>query len=120
MPDYYLTSQGDNKLQVLADGSAQPNYEDMALELGATAHRPYEGDTVKPSTAWHAEFQDVNNDTLMDLFVAKGNVEAMPEYAARGSEQPADRPGRTARSRRARSTPGSSTLPALAAQRWST
>ena len=82
MPDYYLTSQGDNKLQVLADGSAQPNYEDLALELGATAHRPYEGDTTKPSTAWHAEFQDVNNDTLMDLFVAKGNVEAMPDYAA--------------------------------------
>jgi hypothetical protein len=82
MPDYYLTSQGDNKLQVLVDGTSQPNYEDMALELGATAHRPYEGDTTKPSTAWHAEFQDVNNDTQIDLFVSKGNVEAMPEYAA--------------------------------------
>jgi len=34
------------------------------------------------STAWHAEFQDVNNDGLMDLFVAKGNVEAQPDYAA--------------------------------------
>jgi hypothetical protein len=33
------------------------------------------------STAWHAEFQDVNNDSFMDLFVAKGNVEAMPDYA---------------------------------------
>ena len=35
-----------------------------------------------PSTAWHAEFQDVNNDTFIDLFVAKGNVEAMPEFAS--------------------------------------
>ena len=36
-----------------------------------------------PSTAWHAEFQDVNNDGLVDLFVTKGNVEAMPDFAAR-------------------------------------
>jgi hypothetical protein len=34
------------------------------------------------STAWHAEFQDVNNDGFMDLFVSKGNVEAMPDFAA--------------------------------------
>ena len=36
-----------------------------------------------PSTAWHAEFQDVNNDGFVDLFVSKGNVEAQPEYATR-------------------------------------
>ena len=35
-----------------------------------------------PSTAWHAEFQDVNNDGFIDLFIAKGNVEAMVEAAA--------------------------------------
>ena len=58
----YLTSQGDNKLQTLADGPAQPTYEDIALERGATAHRPYTGGDVLPSTAWHAEFADVNND----------------------------------------------------------
>jgi hypothetical protein len=82
-PEYYLTSQADNKLQALADGTAQPNYDDMALERGVTAQRPYEGDTTIPSTAWHDEFADVNNDGLVDLFVAKGNVEAMAEYAAR-------------------------------------
>jgi hypothetical protein len=81
MPEYYLTSQGDNKLQSLANGFAIPTYEDIALEMNATAHRPYEGDTTKPSTAWHDDFQDFNNDGLMDLFVTKGNVEAMPEYA---------------------------------------
>ena len=83
LPEIFLTSQGDNKLQTLADGPSRPRYVDIALRSGATAHRPYVGDTTMPSTAWHAEFQDVNNDGLMDLFVAKGNVEAMLDFAAR-------------------------------------
>ncbi len=36
-----------------------------------------------PSTAWHAEFADVNNDGILDLFVAKGNVDAQEGYAVR-------------------------------------
>ena len=83
-PEVYLTSQADNKLQTLTDpADGRPTYEDMALEAGVTAHRPYAGDTTLPSTGWHAEFQDVNADSYVDLFVAKGNVEAMPELAAR-------------------------------------
>ena len=82
-PEVYLTSQGDNKLQTLADGPDRPTYEDIALELGATATRPYTGGDVLPSTAWHAEFADVNNDTFPDLFVSKGNVEAQEGYATR-------------------------------------
>jgi len=83
LPEVFLTSQGDNKLQTLADGATEPNYVDIALGRGANAHRPFTGaDMVLPSTAWHAEFQDVNNDSLIDLFVAKGNVEAMPEFAS--------------------------------------
>ncbi len=82
LPEVYLTSQGDNKLQTLADGSAQPNYSDIAFARGVTAHRPFAGDVIRPSTAWHPEFQDVNNDGLIDLFVSKGNVEAMTDYAA--------------------------------------
>jgi hypothetical protein len=81
-PEVYLTSQGDNKLQTLAEGVSQPTYRDIAFERGVTAHRPFAGDVVRPSTAWHPEFQDVNNDGLIDLFVSKGNVEAMIEYAA--------------------------------------
>jgi hypothetical protein len=83
LPEFFLTSQGDNKLQTLADGPAQPNYTDIAFELGVTAHRPFAGDRAAPSTAWHPEFQDVNNDTLIDLFISKGNVEAQEGYAAR-------------------------------------
>ena len=39
------------------------------------------GDDLKPSTAWHAQFEDVNNDGRPDLFVAKGNVDRMPDFA---------------------------------------
>ena len=82
-PEVFLTSQGDNKLQTLADGPAHPTYEDIALPRGVTAHRPFAGGDVLPSTAWHAEFADVNNDGFLDLFVAKGNVEDQPGYATR-------------------------------------
>jgi hypothetical protein len=82
-PEIFLTNQGDNKLQTLAGGRSRPTYEDIALDRGVTAHRPYVGDVTMRSTAWHAEFQDVNNDGFVDLYVAKGNVEAMPDYAAR-------------------------------------
>jgi hypothetical protein len=81
-PELYLTSQGDNKLQTLADGPAQPAYEDIALERGATAHRPFAGGDILPSTAWHAEFADVNNDGFLDLLVTKGNVEAQTDHAS--------------------------------------
>jgi hypothetical protein len=82
-PEVYLTSQGDNKLQTLVGDAGTPEYGDIALRRGATAHRPYVGDTTMASTAWHPEFADVNNDGVLDLFVSKGNVEAMTEYAAR-------------------------------------
>jgi hypothetical protein len=82
-PEVFLTSQADNKLQTLAEGPGQPNYRDIAFEMGVTAARPYAGGDPLPSTAWHPEFQDVNNDGYIDLFVSKGNVEAMAEYAAR-------------------------------------
>jgi len=81
-PEVYLTSQGDNKFQELSEGPEQPAYSDIAIRRGLTAHRPFAGGDVLPSTGWHPEFQDVNNDGFMDLFVSKGNVDAMPEYAA--------------------------------------
>ncbi len=80
-PEYYLTSQGDNKLQMLSAEADQPRYGDIALRRGVTATQPFAGGDALPSTAWHPEFQDVNNDGFIDLFVAKGNVNAMPDYA---------------------------------------
>ena len=81
-PEVYLTSQGDNKLQTLTDRATQPRFHNIAVDRGVAANRPFAGDVDRLSTAWHAEFQDVNNDGFMDLFVSKGNVEAMVDYAA--------------------------------------
>lgn len=83
LPEVYLTSQGDNKLQTLTAGSSQPAFRDIALRRGVAATRPYAGDTNLASTAWHPEFADVNNDGLLDLFVSKGNVGAQADYAKR-------------------------------------
>ena len=83
-PEYALTSMGDTRLQMLDEDfeSDRPVYRDIAYDRGATAHRPYQGEDLKPSTGWHSEFADFNNDSLLDLFIAKGNVEQMPDFAA--------------------------------------
>jgi hypothetical protein len=83
LPEVYLTSQGDNKLQTLSAGSSQPTFGDIALRRGVTATRPFAGDTNLPSTAWHPEFADVNNDGFVDLYISKGNVGAQADYAKR-------------------------------------
>jgi len=83
LPEYFLTSMADNKLQGLAvtEGPLVPKYADTAFKRGAIAQRPYIGDDLNPSTAWHAQFADVNNDGLADIFIAKGNVSSMPDFA---------------------------------------
>ena len=84
-PEYFLTSMADNKLQKLAEvpetKAPVPSYADVAYAAGVTAHRPYTGGDWHPSTAWHPQFEDVNNDGRVDLFVAKGNVAEMPDFA---------------------------------------
>ena len=59
------------------------SFKDGAYARGVTAHRPYTGGDLRPSTAWHTQFEDVNNDGLVDLFIAKGNVAKMPDFAAK-------------------------------------
>jgi enediyne biosynthesis protein E4 len=81
-PEYYLTSMSDNKLQQLDNTNAsKPSYVDTAFKRGITAHRPYVGGDIHPSTAWHSQFADVNNDGYADLFIVKGNVSNMPDFA---------------------------------------
>ena len=85
-PDYFLTSMADSRMQVLKDAKAEklsPDFAEAAWPTGVTAQRPYVGGDLRPSTGWHAQFEDVNNDGLADLFVAKGNVSAMPDFAAK-------------------------------------
>jgi len=83
LPEVFLTSQADNKLQTLAEGASRPDYADIALDRGVTAQRPFAGGDVLPSTAWHPEFADVNNDGFDDLLVTKGNVDAQIDQASK-------------------------------------
>jgi len=80
-PEVFLTSQADSRLQTLAAGPARPTYRDIGLRRGTNAAQPFTGGDVRPSTAWHDEFADVNNDGFVDLFIAKGNVTNQIEYA---------------------------------------
>ncbi len=80
-PEVYLTSMGDQKLQVFDPDADGPTWRDATYEKGTTAHRPHVGSDGRPSTGWHAQFGDVNNDGRDDIFVAKGNVEQMPDAA---------------------------------------
>jgi enediyne biosynthesis protein E4 len=77
LPEVMLTSMGDQLLQFNEGGRMR----NAPFETGATAHRPFTGDDGRPSTGWHAEFGDVDNDGRLDLFIAKGNVDQMPSNA---------------------------------------
>jgi hypothetical protein len=82
-PEYYLTSQAANRLQTLEGGPKQPAYREIGLKAGVNASQPFTGGDTRPSTAWHAEFADVNNDSFADLYVSKGNVKEQTDYAQR-------------------------------------
>lgn len=80
-PDYFLTSMGDNKLRLNTGAGKKPKYKNTAFKLGITAHKPWGAAQPLLSTAWHAQFADFNNDALIDLYIAKGNVDQMPDFA---------------------------------------
>ena len=73
-----LTSMGDQLLQIAQPGGT---YAAAPYAIGTYAQRPHTGGDGRPSTGWHAEFADINNDGLPDLFIAKGNVDQMPGLA---------------------------------------
>lgn len=74
-----LTSMGDQLMRLAGNNG----YRAAPFSIGTYAHRPHVGGDGRPSTGWHAEFADVNNDGLPDLFIAKGNVDQMPGMATR-------------------------------------
>lgn len=80
-PEYFVTSMADNKLQTLDKDAMGPSFKDIGFASGVIAQRPFIGKDLNPSTGWHAQFEDVNNDGLADLFIAKGNVDRMPDFA---------------------------------------
>ena len=82
LPEIYLTSQAASRLQTLAAGPERPTFRDIGLEYRVNVAHPFTGaDTNLPSTAWHPEFDDVNNDGLIDLYVSKGNTTEEPDFA---------------------------------------
>ncbi|MBR2657456.1 MAG: CRTAC1 family protein [Loktanella sp.] len=76
--DVMLTSMGDQLMQLAQDDGT---YANAPYSIGTYAQRPHTGDDGRPSTGWHAEFADVDNDGRADLFIAKGNVDQMPGLA---------------------------------------
>ncbi|WP_229678588.1 CRTAC1 family protein [Neptunicoccus cionae] len=81
LPDVMMTSMGDQRLQIQDGDGTQPRFVDARYDLGTTAHRPFIGGDGRPSTGWHVQFGDVQNDGRDDIFIAKGNVEQMPGLA---------------------------------------
>ena len=81
LPEIYLTSQSASRLQQLVSGPATPAYENVGLQYGVNVAQPFTGGEHLPSTAWHPEFEDVNNDGRLDLLVTKGNVTEQPDFA---------------------------------------
>ncbi len=77
LPEVMLSSMGDQLMQ-MNDGTT---FSDAPYDIGTFATTPHTGPDTKPSTGWHTEFADIDNDADLDLFIAKGNVEAM-EMAA--------------------------------------
>ncbi len=77
LPEVMLTSMGDQMLMA-NDGAG---FATVPFNTGTFAQRPFTGGDGRPSTGWHAEFGDIDNDGRPDLFIAKGNVDQMPGMA---------------------------------------
>ena len=98
LPEVYLTSQGDNKLQTLARraGAADlPRHRASQRGVdGAPSRTPAATRCRRPPGTRSS--QDVNNDGFMDLFVSKGNVDADARLRAAATRATCSSASRTA------------------------
>ena len=81
LPEIAVTSMADQKLFTLEKHNNEPRFKASAYERNMTAHIPHIGYEGRPSTGWHVQFGDVDNDGRDDVFIAKGNVNQMPSSA---------------------------------------
>jgi len=81
-PEVAATSMAENRLYVIDSAATAPAFRDEAWTRGTAAQRPHTGGDPRPSTSWHAEFADLNNDLVDDLLIVKGNVADMKQFAA--------------------------------------
>jgi hypothetical protein len=77
LSEVMLTSMSDQLLQI----ASKDGYKAAPESIGTSSRRPFFGDDGRPSTGWHAEFGDIDNDGRPDLFIAKGNVDQMQTNA---------------------------------------
>ena len=92
-PEVYLTSQARTRLQTLTAGPGQPTYGDIAPQAAVRRpHRPFTGGDTAAVDRWHPEFEDVNNDGFVDLFVIEGQRRRRWPTRPSGPEQPVPGP----------------------------
>ena len=113
----YLTSMFGNRLETLVDGPARPQFENIARERGVESGRPVAGDDERPSTSWHPEFEDVNNDGPRRPVRLQGQPRRHARSRHRRPQQPAAGRTPTGASSSAPRRPASSTSPAHAGRR---
>ena len=67
--DYYFTNIAQNRF---FENNGNGTFNNIALQLGL--ENTYATDPTKYTTGWGCFFEDVNNDSYLDLFVANGYV----------------------------------------------
>ena len=95
LPEVYLTSQGDNKLQTLDDGRpARPTYRDMALGGRRRATRPYVGGEDLPVDRLASPVRRRQRRRRRRPVRVQGEREAQPDYASKDPSNLLLGPGR--------------------------
>ena len=101
-PEVFLTSQGDNKLQTLTAGPAQPTYRDIALKRGVNAAQPFTGGDVRcPRPPGTRSSRTSTTTASWTCSSRRATSSAMPDYAARRTRATCCSASRTGRSSRA-------------------